>query len=120
VMREVAEGLRRDRAYRRIILEPLEVLGLDAFADSAVIIKARLKVRPGSQWMIGREYKRRLKNRFDELGIEIPFPHQTIYFGQDREGLAPPARVLMTAAEDLDKGSTSAPSSPPPVPRLAD
>jgi small-conductance mechanosensitive channel len=120
VMREVAEGLRRDRAYRRIILEPLEVLGLDAFADSAVIIKARLKVRPGSQWLIGREYKRRLKNRFDELGIEIPFPHQTIYFGQDREGAAPPARVLMTTAEDLDKGSTSEPPSPRPVPRLAD
>jgi small conductance mechanosensitive channel len=70
--------------------------------------------------MIGREYKRRLKNRFDELGIEIPFPHQTIYFGQDREGAAPPARVLMTREEHLEEDRASEPSSPRPVPRLAD
>jgi small conductance mechanosensitive channel len=81
VIKEVAEDLRRDRAYRRIILEPLEMFGVDALADSAVIIKCRLKVRPASQWLIGREFKRRLKNRFDELGIEFPFPQQTIHFG---------------------------------------
>ena len=59
----------------------LGMFGVDALAESAVIIKCRLKVRPASQWMIGREFKRRLKNRFDELGIEFPFPQQTIHFG---------------------------------------
>jgi small conductance mechanosensitive channel len=123
VIKEVGEELRRDRAYRRVILAPMEVLGLDAFADSAVIIKCRLKVRPASQWMIGREFKRRLKNRFDELGIEIPFPHQTIYFGQDRSGAAPPAHVAMDAMADQKGAGASAPeeaSKRPPVPRLAD
>jgi small conductance mechanosensitive channel len=36
--------------------------------------------------MIAREFNRRLKNRFDELGIEFPFPQQTIHFGEDRRG----------------------------------
>jgi small conductance mechanosensitive channel len=86
VVKEVAEDLRRDRAYRRTIREPLEMFGVDRLADSAVIIKCRLKVRPASQWMIAREFNRRLKNRFDELGIEFPFPQQTIHFGEDRRG----------------------------------
>jgi small conductance mechanosensitive channel len=106
-----------------VILAPMEMLGLDAFADSAVNIKCRLKVRPASQWMIGREFKRRLKNRFDELGIENPFPHQTIYFGQDRSGAAPPAHVAMDAMADQKGAGASAPeeaSKRPPVPRLAD
>lgn len=120
VIKQVAEDLRRDRAFRRVILEPMEMLGLDAFADSAVIIKCRLKVRPGSQWMIGREFKRRLKNRFDELGIEIPFPHQTIYFGEDRSGSAPPAHVVLSSAEpNKDARKNEAPERQA-VPRLAD
>jgi moderate conductance mechanosensitive channel len=120
VIQEVAEHLRRDRAYRRLVLQPMEMLGLDAFTDSAVIIKCRLKVRPGSQWMIGREFRRRLKNRFDELGIEIPFPHQTIYFGQDRSGEAPPVHVVMDApAGRADAEAAEAPARPA-RPRLAD
>jgi len=55
---------------------------VDKFADSAVIIKGRIKTRPIRQWMVGREYLRRLKLAFDEQGIEIPFPHRTVYFGE--------------------------------------
>ena len=95
VVQALGDEMRRDRAYRRVILEPMEMLGVDAFADSAVMIKCRMKVRPAAQWMIQREFRRRLKNRFDELGIEIPFPHQTLYFGQDRSGAAPPVHVAL-------------------------
>jgi len=82
VMKEVAEELRQDPEYAPFILEPLEVLGVDKFADSAVIIKARIKTKPIKQWMVGRELNRRFKKKFDELGIEIPFPHRTIYWGE--------------------------------------
>jgi small conductance mechanosensitive channel len=71
--------MRADDRFRRDILEPLEVLGLDRFADSAVIIKARIKTRPSKQWSVGREFNRRMKKRFDELGIEIPFPQRTVH-----------------------------------------
>jgi moderate conductance mechanosensitive channel len=58
-----------------------------------VIIKALIKTKPMSQWMIGREFNRRMKIRFDELGIEIPFPHVTLYMGQDKKGGSPAVNV---------------------------
>jgi moderate conductance mechanosensitive channel len=80
-MKEVGSDLQSDPEFGHHILEPLEVLGLDSFADSAVVIKARLKTVPIQQWATGREYRRRLKKAFDLKGIEIPFPHRTVYFG---------------------------------------
>jgi hypothetical protein len=71
---------------------------VDSFDDSAVIIKARITTQPIKQWTVGREFNRRMKKRFDELGIEIPFPHSTIYFGEDRAGRAPPAHVRLLDA----------------------
>ena len=90
VLREIDAQLRKEWPYRRLILEPLDIAGLDRFANSAVMIKARIKTRPGEQWRIGREFNRRMKARFDELGISIPFPHQTVFFGADKGGNAPP------------------------------
>jgi len=78
VMEEVAEGLQDDKEFGKKILEPMEIMGVDSFADSAVVIKARIKTKPVQQWSVGREYRRRLKKAFDEKGIEIPFPHRTI------------------------------------------
>ena len=77
------------------ISEPIEILGLDQFADSAVIVKARTKTKPIRQWAVGREFNRRLKRRFDEKDIEIPFPHLTLYVGQDKDGQAVPLNVAM-------------------------
>ncbi|MGE5279481.1 MAG: mechanosensitive ion channel family protein [Deltaproteobacteria bacterium] len=93
VIKEIDEGLRRDAAFKDDILAPIEVLGVDKFADSAVVIKARTKTRPVKQWGVAREFNRRLKKRFDELGIEIPFPHTTLYMGQDKKGGAPALNV---------------------------
>jgi small conductance mechanosensitive channel len=74
-------------------LEPVEILGLDQFADSAIIIKARTKTLPIRQWAVGREFNRRLKKKFDELDIEIPFPHVTLYPGQNKDGSAPSLNI---------------------------
>ncbi len=82
VMKEVAEELRQDASFGDKIIEPLEVLGVDAFGDSAVVIKARQKTKPIQQWTVGREYLRRLKKAFDQKDIEIPFPHRSLYFGE--------------------------------------
>jgi small conductance mechanosensitive channel len=97
VLKDIGAELELDPEYGEKILEPLEVLGVDAFADSAVIIKARIKTVPTKQWWVGREFNRRMKNRFDELDIEIPFPHQTIYFGIDKKGQAPSGRLAIQA-----------------------
>src|SRR6185369_7620394 len=83
VLKGIDDELRNDPAFKDDILAPLEVAGLDSFGDSAIVIKARTMTKPIQQWRIGREFNRRMKKKFDELNIEIPFPHQTIYFGQD-------------------------------------
>lgn len=83
VMKEVAEELGGVDGYKDLMLEPMEVFGLDNFGDSAIVIKARIKAVPGKQWFVGREYRKRLKAAFDKVGIEIPFPHRTIYWGKN-------------------------------------
>jgi small conductance mechanosensitive channel len=93
VIKAVDEDLRKDNAFTNDILAPIEILGLDQFADSAVIIKARTKTKPIKQWAIGREFNRRLKIAFDAKNIEIPFPHVTLYMGEDKQHQSPPMNV---------------------------
>lgn len=93
VLKQIDEEMRQDPEYGPDILEPIEILGLDRFADSAIIIRARTKTRPIRQWAVGREFNRRLKKKFDELDIEIPFPHVTLYAGQNKDGSAPPLNI---------------------------
>ena len=83
VMREVGNELCADEKFGELILEEIEFFGVDKFADSAVVIKGRIKTRPIRQWEVGREFLRRIKLAFDEHGIEIPFPHMSLYFGED-------------------------------------
>lgn len=82
VVKTLAEEMQQEPEWAPLILEPLEVLGVDHFGDNAVIIKMRIKTRPIQQWSVGRELNRRIKKRFDELGIEIPFPQRTLHLGQ--------------------------------------
>jgi len=106
---QVVEDLGREVADDPVLsldlLAPLEVQGLQSFDDSAVVIRARIKVRAGAQWTMKRAFNRRLKNRFDELGIEIPFPQRTVWFAPEKAG-------------DQNAGVT-APENKPPVPRPA-
>lgn len=93
VMKTVGEELRRDAQFGPMMIEPIEVVGVENFADSAVTLRARIKTKPLEQWNIGREYRRRLKKAFDAQGIEIPFPHRTFSMGE-----APgPIRVELVA-----------------------
>ncbi|MFC1589881.1 mechanosensitive ion channel domain-containing protein [Candidatus Omnitrophota bacterium] len=81
VIQDIAKEMRKDSYFGRLIKGDLEMFGVDNFADSAVIIKFRIKTLPIKQWEVMREFRRRIKNKFDELGIEIPFPHRTLYWG---------------------------------------
>jgi small conductance mechanosensitive channel len=84
IIKEIDEELRADPEYRELIVKPIEVWGVDQFADSAVVIRSRITTKPGKQWGTGREFRRRLKKRFDERHIEIPFPHVTLYIGDEK------------------------------------
>jgi small conductance mechanosensitive channel len=84
----------------KILVDELEVHGITALADSSVNIRVRIKTLPGTQWGVGRAYNRLVKQHLDAAGIEIPFPHMTIYFGQDKDGSAPPAPLKMVGDSD--------------------
>lgn len=88
VLVEIADELRVDPSYAEDILEPLEMLGVDRFDESAVIIRCRIKTIPAKQWRVGREMNRRIKKTFDAKGIEIPFPHRTLYWGEGQASAA--------------------------------
>lgn len=94
VMREVAGKLRASEAFIAKILDDIDIAGVQDWADSAVILRCRFKTAALEQWGVRREFLRRLKEAFDARGIEIPYPHLTIYAGQDKEGNAPAFRVI--------------------------
>jgi small conductance mechanosensitive channel len=93
VLLELGRELRRDPQFGPLILDDPEMLGVDELANSSVIVKFFLKTRPLQQWTVKREMLRRIKNRFDQLGIEIPYPHQTVHH---RYETPPPAETPQT------------------------
>ncbi len=98
VLKEIGEELRLDETWGPHIIGLYEVLGLHRFEDSAVVIRTRFKTKPMMQWAVRREFYLRMKRVFDARGIEIPFPHQTIYFGVDKDGMAPGITVKQEPA----------------------
>ena len=100
VMRKVAGEMRASETFASKILGEFEIAGVDSWADSAVILRCRFKTVALEQWGVRREFLRRLKEAFDAAGIEIPYPHLTIYAGQDKEGKAPPFPVVSAKQDE--------------------
>ncbi len=112
-MHEAFAELVSDPTWRGQIMGDLEWFGLTSFDDSAVVVRARIKCKPGNQWAVGRAYNEIMKRVFDARSIEIPFPHQTLYFGEDKEGKAPPLHMAVSrekARKQKDRDKTEAPS----------
>jgi len=85
IIQEVVAEMRVDETIGPQILEEVQIFGLDRFDESAIIIKGRIKTVAGSQWAVQREFNRRMKKRLDAEGIEIPFPHRTIFVRKDED-----------------------------------
>jgi small conductance mechanosensitive channel len=121
ILKEVGEDLQNDPTFGWDMMRPLEIMGLHDFADSAVVIRTRLWTLPGQQFRLGREFRRRLKRVFDERGVEIPFPHRTLYWGMPKEGPQPPIPIAFDSpsAQRADNGR-SRPSEPAPPPGVED
>jgi moderate conductance mechanosensitive channel len=85
VVREAGAALQADPKFAPSILEPVEIVGVDAFQDSAVILKLRIKTIPLKQWEVGRELRRRIKMLMDRDGLRIPFPQRQVHVTTDRD-----------------------------------
>ncbi len=106
VLRDIGRELYEDPQWKPLMVEPVEVPGIEMFGDSAISIRVMAKTLPLKQWDVARELRRRIKLRFDREGIEIPYPHQTVYWG---EGQNPPAlaAIGVPAAGDTDDPSST-------------
>lgn len=97
VLRELGDSFHADEEWGPLLVEPPEVLGVEQFADSAVVIRMTTKTLPLKQWEVARELRRRIKKRFDAEGIEIPFPHVSFYWGENQ---IPPGLAGLGATDD--------------------
>ncbi len=79
IFRDEATALARDPAWRHRLDGEPEVAGVESLGDNAIVIRTLLRTHPGEQWNTAREFRRRIKNRLDREGIEIPFPQRTIH-----------------------------------------
>jgi len=85
ILSQTGKELAAEEPYKSAILEPLQILGVERFGESELIIRMMVKTVPLKQWEIGRELRKRIKNRFDENGIEIPFPHRVLLWGETKK-----------------------------------
>ncbi|MFN6251544.1 MAG: mechanosensitive ion channel domain-containing protein [Acetobacteraceae bacterium] len=93
-LRHIASEMREDPRWRPVIRDDLDVMGVDRLGESGVVMRVRLKTEPSQRWAVAREMNRRIKRRFDELGIEIPYPHQKLVLEEKH-----PAQTINTAPE---------------------
>lgn len=94
VLGEVGSRMRADAIIGQKILDDIEIQGVQDWGNSAVILRCRFKTVALEQWNVRRAFLERLKQAFDARGIEIPYPHLTIYAGQDKQGNAPAFRSI--------------------------
>lgn len=85
VLKDISSAMAREEQFKAIIKEEPTVLGVDSLGESSVNFKVLFKTEPLMQWQVGREFRRRIKNEFDRLGIEIPYPQRTITILQNHE-----------------------------------
>lgn len=83
VIKQVGKNMKEDKNFKKYILSDVEILGVDSFDDSSVSIMTRIKTKPSMQWVVGREFNKRIKETFDANGIEFPFPQRTIHIEKE-------------------------------------
>ncbi|MCC5999491.1 MAG: mechanosensitive ion channel [Pararhodobacter sp.] len=106
---QTAFDMLRATEHGESIIDDFEIHGVSELGDSAVVVRGRIRTLPGAQWVIGRAYNELIKQVLDEAGVEIPFPHMTLYMGQEKDGSAPPLYLRRApAAQDKPQVDTIA------------
>lgn len=107
-LRYAFEELMQDELLAPEVLEEISIPGVTALSEKGVTIRVLIKTTPGMQWAVQRGYNRLVKKHFNAAGIELPYPHTVLYFGQDKNGYAPPANVFMQTDRPDEHGNARA------------
>ncbi len=111
MIREVGAELMADFRYRREMLGPIEVWGLDRFDPNWMVVKGQIKTLPLQQWSVARAFNVRVKRKMDEIGMEVPVPQMQVRVsGDTREARGSAGRDA--AWDDLEELPESVPLSP--------
>ena len=82
VLKDLGKKMREKEEYKKKILDDIEIFGLDKFDSSSIIVKFRIKTQPAYQWEVGRAFNLMIKEKFDKVGIEIPFNQVVVHTPQ--------------------------------------
>ncbi|HUW31515.1 MAG TPA: mechanosensitive ion channel family protein [Planctomycetota bacterium] len=104
ILKQVGDELAGDEQFKDNITGPYEIMGVEKFADSAVVIRTRITTKPIQQWGVARELRRRIKKTLDARNIEIPFPHITMYMGEPKQGEPAPMVVKLEKTQEGKTG----------------
>ncbi|WP_233208227.1 mechanosensitive ion channel domain-containing protein [Pollutimonas subterranea] len=107
------KDLMQDPVLAQEVMEEISIPGVTALNQNGFTIRVLIKTTPGNQWMIQRGFNKLLKRRFDEAGIELPYPHTVLHFGHDKSGDAQPVdvRFVDTLKEVTEAADGKAPAS---------
>ncbi|HYG41969.1 MAG TPA: mechanosensitive ion channel domain-containing protein, partial [Bordetella sp.] len=107
-LRLAFDELMQDELLAPEVLEEISIPGVTALSEKGVTIRVLIKTTPGMQWAVQRGYNRLVKKHFNAAGIELPYPHTVVYFGQDKNGYAPPANLFMQTDRPAEHGNARA------------
>lgn len=112
VLRRVGDDLRKDPLFGVFILEPLQILGVDSFGSNGYVIRSMIKTLPLKQWDVGRELRKRIKNKFQTEGIDLSSPPVSVSISQ----IPPAIRIELDHREDgpREGGNPSGAAEPAP------
>ena len=85
VLSRIGKEMENEERFKEALLEPLQILGVERFGESQLVIRMAVKTAPLKQWEVSRELRKRIKNRFDEEGIQIPYPHRILFWGEPQK-----------------------------------
>lgn len=85
VLKDLGRELKESEEYGKYVLSDIEICGLNEFQDSAIVVLCRIKTTPQEQWKIKRRFNQMIKERFEQEGIEIPFPQVVVNKPQEEK-----------------------------------
>lgn len=87
VLKDLGREIKESEEYGKYVLSDIEICGLNEFQDSAIVVLCRIKTTPQEQWKIKRRFNQMIKERFEQEGIEIPFPQVVVNKPQEEQAV---------------------------------